>query len=40
MSFADETSLYISDANTEKLFDNANIEIKKNYIIGSVQIVK
>ncbi len=31
MSFADDTSLYISDANTEQLFDKANIEINKLY---------
>ena len=29
MSFADDTSLCISDANRGKLFDKANIEINK-----------
>ncbi len=29
--FSDDTSFYISDANTEKLFDKANIEINKSY---------
>ena len=29
MSFADDISLCISDANTEQLFDKANLEINK-----------